>query len=74
MAKNTRLKDLTTDVERILELMETRHQENIMRFKMLEVVVDNLQKQNIEREHTPQIVSPPFQVRNVKLDFPRFDG
>jgi len=60
MAENTRLKDLATYVKRILELMETRHQENTVRFETLEATIDNLLKHNIEQEHTPSIVSPHF--------------
>jgi len=67
--ENTHLKDLTINVKCILELMETRHQQNTVRFETLEAAVDNLLKQNIEREHTPLIVSPHFKSVTLSWTF-----
>ncbi|KAJ1407100.1 Aspartic peptidase domain superfamily [Sesbania bispinosa] len=49
MAENTRLKELTADVKRILELMESRDRESNTRFETLEASVDSLLK-NLEAE------------------------
>ncbi|WVY96655.1 hypothetical protein V8G54_028806 [Vigna mungo] len=68
MAENTRLKDLSADVKRILDIMETRDRENATRFKTLESAVNALLQNKAANP------SPPFLVRSVKLDFPRFDG
>lgn len=72
MAENTRLKDLASDVKRLLEMMEARDKEYSTRFETIESAVEEM------RKHAPMVESssstPPFQVRNVKLDFPRFDG
>jgi len=67
MAENTRLKDLAVDVKRILELMETRHTEYTSRIEKLE---EGSSASSLAHHNVFQ----PFQVRSVKLDFPRFNG
>ncbi|XP_014499211.1 uncharacterized protein LOC106760262 [Vigna radiata var. radiata] len=68
MAEKTRLKDLTADVKRILEVLEIRDRENAIRFETLESAVDALMQQKTANP------ASSFQVPNIKLDFPRFDG
>jgi len=66
MVENTRLKELSAQVSKLLELFKADRQENKIMFETLEVAMDSLLKTNT--------ASPPlFQVCNVKLDFPRFD-
>jgi len=69
----------------ILEMMETDRQENRTRFETIEDTVETLLKQNrspggnfhhVAEGHSSgsgYTNPPPFQVRNVKLDFPCFD-
>ncbi|WVY94350.1 hypothetical protein V8G54_033438 [Vigna mungo] len=80
----TRLKDLLAEVCRITEVMERREpelqkwmehltlreQDAENRFQTLESTLGSL----LQTETPPSTEPPPFQVRNVKLDFPRFDG
>jgi len=73
MAENTRLKDLSTDIKRMLELMESRHTEYSSRFESLETALTSLHVAETPKSSTSEAVQP-FQVRNVKLDFPRFNG
>jgi hypothetical protein len=87
MAESTRLKDLQADVKKMLELAEARHEEYLLhrsmdntRMERLEANVGSLQlaaSLTGSPSSTPVSQPPPpplFQVRNVKLDFPRFDG
>ncbi|WVZ24525.1 hypothetical protein V8G54_003069 [Vigna mungo] len=79
----TRLKDLPTEISRFAETMERREQELQQwmehltlreqdaenRFRTLESTLGSL------LQAKPPFTEPTsFQVRNVKLDFPRFDG
>lgn len=82
MAENTRLKDLQADMKRMLEVMETCHieytgqrAEDSLRMDCLETALTALQQTNGGSNSfgsTPGF--QPFQVRNPKLDFSRFDG
>jgi len=79
MAENTRLKELGTDIKRILELMENRDKKYFARFAKLELVIDDLTITGSvggsnSSSGGPHSHPPLFQVRNIKLDFPRFDG
>ncbi|WVY94508.1 hypothetical protein V8G54_033596 [Vigna mungo] len=79
-----RLKDLPVEVCRIAEAMERRErdlqkwmehltlreQDAENRFQTLESTLGSL----LQTKTPPSTEPPPFQVRNVKLDFPRFDG
>ncbi|WVY96041.1 hypothetical protein V8G54_028192 [Vigna mungo] len=79
-----RLKDLPAEVCRIAEAMERRErelqkwmehltlreQDAENRFQTLESTLGSL----LQTKTPPSTKPPPFQVRNVKLDFPRFDG
>ena len=76
MADNTRMKELTGDVKRILEMMENRNKEYAARFETLETTLEMTLK---DKTRDPGSISlamnnHPFKVRNVKIDFPRFDG
>jgi len=46
MAENTRLKELSVNVAKLLEMLEADRQENRTPFETLESVVDTLLKQN----------------------------
>ena len=82
MAENTRLKDLSTNVSKLLETLENDRLEYKKRFETLEDTLDSLLKQQRSPGHhhqqyldensgTPSTLSQqPFQVRNIKLDFP----
>ncbi|XP_014519802.1 uncharacterized protein LOC106776848 [Vigna radiata var. radiata] len=74
MADNTRLKDLANDVKKILELMESRNADYNVRFHTLETAIDDIVKNTADASFSSTMKAPPFQVRNVKIDFPRFDG
>ena len=76
MAENTRLKELSSDIKRLLDTMETRDKEYALRFETLEYVVDGILKKNLGSESSFAATSAnqPFQVRSVKLDFSWFDG
>ncbi|WVY92398.1 hypothetical protein V8G54_031486 [Vigna mungo] len=74
MADNTRLKDLANDVKKILELMESRNVDYNMRFHTLETAIDDIVKNTTDASFSSTMKAPPFQVRNVKIDFPRFDA
>ncbi|WVZ07870.1 hypothetical protein V8G54_021216 [Vigna mungo] len=79
-----RLKNLLAEVCRIAEAME-RHKRDLQnwmehltlreqdaenRFQTLESTLGSL----LQTKTPPSTEPPPFQVHNVKLDFPRFDG
>lgn len=76
MADNTHLKDLAGDVKKILELMESRNKDYSLRFSSIEIDIEGLRlhKPDHVEGSSVKLSAPPFQVRNVKLDFPRFDG
>lgn len=76
MAENTRLKELSSDIKRLLDTMETRDKEYALRFETLESAVDGILEKNLGSESSFAATSAnqPFQVRSVKLDFSRFDG
>ena len=74
MVNNTRLKELSTNMYRVLEMLETDQKDNKARFESLEVAVKSLLKLNSGSGENHNLPHPLFQVRNVKLDFPRFDG
>ena len=85
MTDNTRLKKLSVNVSKMLEMLEADRQENKSRFETLEDAMDTLLKSNNAGANLHMNIAgnnsiggssspPPFQVRNVKLDFPRFDG
>jgi len=73
MAKNTRLKDLDANVKKILDLMEKRDLSYTEHFEKLELAIHNVPKQ-----HAPGGLNltsnSSFQVRNIKIDFPKFGG
>ena len=76
MVDNTRMKELTGDVKRILEMMENRNKEYAARFETLETTLEMTLK---DKTWDPGSISlamnnHPFQVRNVKIDFPILDG
>jgi len=73
MAENTRLKDLSTDIKQMLELMESRHMEYSSHFESIETALTSLHVAETSKSSTSEAVQL-FQVRNVKLDFPRFNG
>ncbi|KAJ1397503.1 Aspartic peptidase domain superfamily [Sesbania bispinosa] len=73
MVEKTCLKELTTDVKRILELMMSRDRESNTRFETLEAAIDSLLKSS-EAEVSSSRQSQSFRVCSVKLDFPCFDG
>ena len=78
MTENIRLKELDTNVKKILKLIEKRNHEYISRFSLIEVTLEDLtHKQVVSGSNSNTsggFPPPPFQVRKVKLDFPRFDG
>ena len=72
------------NMSKMLEMLEVDRQENKARFETLEVAMDTLLKLNNAGANLHMNVTgnksiggssspPPFQVRSVKLDFPRFD-
>ncbi|KAJ1392084.1 Aspartic peptidase domain superfamily [Sesbania bispinosa] len=61
MAENTRIKELTADVKRILELMETREKEYSTRFELLELAIDALVHKRSVGESGLTVHTPPFQ-------------
>ncbi|XP_024979726.1 uncharacterized protein LOC112516745 [Cynara cardunculus var. scolymus] len=70
----TRFKEIQADFKKMIDLMEKRHEEyttqrseHTAKIARLEAALAN----SSGREG--QLIHPPFQVRNVKLDFPRFD-
>jgi len=69
MAENTRLKDLSTDIKRMLELMESHHTEYSSRFESIETALTALHVAETLKSSTSEAVQT-FQFRNVKLDFP----
>ncbi|WVZ21204.1 hypothetical protein V8G54_008526 [Vigna mungo] len=75
MAENTRmkeiarLKDLSAEVSRLVESMERRKRE-FQKFQTLESTMGSL----LQTKPPPSTKPQPFQVCNVKLDFPHFDG
>ncbi|KAJ1441670.1 Aspartic peptidase domain superfamily [Sesbania bispinosa] len=71
MAKNTHLKELTTDVKRILEIMEFRDRESNARFETIEATVDTLLK-NSQNEGNSSRHSQPFQVAIVQDYYVQF--
>jgi len=85
MAENTRLKDITAelknlsiDVKRMMEMMELCHVDYSMRFENMETSLAAL-KSDVASSQSPgqknsNASAFPFQVRNVKLYFPRFNG
>ena len=44
MADNTRLKELSTNMSRVLEMLEADRKDNKARFESIEVVVESLLK------------------------------
>jgi len=86
MAENTHLKEIYANMTKILEMMEADRQENRTRFETIKDMVETLLKQNrgsggnlhhfVEGHSSgsDNTSSQPFQGRNVKLDFPRFDS
>ncbi|XP_019465366.1 PREDICTED: uncharacterized protein LOC109363560 [Lupinus angustifolius] len=89
MAKNTRLKDLQTQIHRLTETMEKRDADYAVRASLaeahhnncidrIEVAIESLAEKFSSSptpfRGVPNSFKQPFQVRNVKLDFPRFDG
>ena len=73
MAENTRLKDLDANVKKILDLMEKRDLSYTERFEKLELAIHNVSKQQAFGGSN-STSSSSFQVRNIKIDFPKFDG
>jgi len=57
----------------MLELIESRHTEYSSRFKSIETALTSLHVAKTSKLSTSEVVQP-FQVRNVKLYFPRFNG
>ena len=55
MAENTRLKEISMNMTKILEMLEADREENKTRFETLEVTVDTLLKQN---HNTEGIIHP----------------
>ncbi|XP_020233863.1 uncharacterized protein LOC109813966 [Cajanus cajan] len=72
MAENTRLKELDANVKKILDLMEKRDLCYNERFAQLELALHDVSKQQPGGSNSQ--TNLPFQVRNIKLDFPKFDG
>ena len=86
----SRLKDVTVDVKQLSEsisatdrhlqaliaTLNDRHKDDSKRFETLETTMDNVLKSIAALESGSRLShqSSSFQVRNVKLDFPRFDG
>ena len=68
MADKTRLKELSTNMSRVLEMLEADRKDNKARFESIEVVVESLLKQNSGSSENHNLPHPPFQVRTVKLD------
>jgi len=85
MADNTRLKELSVSISKLLKMLEADRKENKAGFKTLEATMDSLLKPNNNSGANMHMnvagnnfiggspSTPPFQVRNVKLDFRRFD-
>ncbi|MCH95963.1 hypothetical protein A2U01_0016946, partial [Trifolium medium] len=80
MADNTRMKTLEAAVNNInatlQKLLEDRQSE-ATRMDRLEANLGSIQLNNAlsgSTSNSPTQSSQPFQTRNVKLDFPRFDG
>jgi len=79
MAENTKLKKLGNDVKKILELVEERNADYESCFTQLEFAMKEFLTGrtsaglNVDTDRT-SLHTTPFQVRNVKLDFPKFDG
>jgi len=85
MAENTRLKELTSnvqnlpsDVKWLHDMMESCHTEYSNSFDRMEVTITTLSvvgdHQDSPKSTNVNFVAPPFQVRNIKLDFPLFNG
>jgi len=73
MVENTRLKELSRDIKQILQFMKSHHAEYSSRFESLETTLTSLHVATTSKSSTSEAVQP-FQVRNVKLDFTRFNG
>jgi len=81
MVENTRLKDLAVEMKKLAEMMEASKSmleftqlENKIRFEKIESAMDIVFKRDSSMSSGAVKLNEPFQVRNVKLDFPRFDG
>lgn len=89
MADNTRMKDMQNQINRLIETMEKRdadyaaraslaeaHHSN--RMDRIEAAIESLAEKLSSSPKSFRGVSnsfkQPFQVRNVKLEFPHFDG
>lgn len=88
MADNTRMKtmensiaELTKTLQRYMEESDRRHNEYVQHRQMDRAHLDRVDNQ-LNSLHAaaqsavqpPQPTLQPFQMRNIKLDFPRFDG
>ena len=54
--------------------MESRNADYNLRFHTLKKAIDDLLKKKVDSSSSSSMKMPPFLVRNVKIDFPRFDG
>jgi len=70
MVENTCLKDFTSNVKRLLEMMDAYDNGYCTCFDTIESAVEEMLKRS--RHMEPSSLNPPFQVCNVKLDFSRF--
>lgn len=89
MAENTRLKELQAEVKKNADIVEKNYTDlqskidgmqkaNEAKFDEITEALAALLQHHTTSHGSPHVVSnsqkPPFQVRSVKLDFPRFDG
>ncbi|XP_017406476.1 uncharacterized protein LOC108319747 [Vigna angularis] len=64
----------SNDLKQILELMQKREREHAAEMQELRNAFEDLKENMAHGGANSRNVHGPFQVRNVKLDFPRFDG
>jgi len=64
------------DIKRLLETMTHQRSDDNTRFETVETTLDSVLQSiaNLQSGSENPSSRPSFQVRNVKLDFPRFDG
>ncbi|WVZ00999.1 hypothetical protein V8G54_027068 [Vigna mungo] len=64
----------SNDLNQILELMQKREREHAAEMQELCNAIEDLKENMAHGGANSRILPGPFQVRNVKLDFPGFDG
>jgi len=69
VAENTRLKELSTNIKRNLELIESHHAKYSSHFESLETALTSLHVATLKSKSSTSEPVQLFQVRNIKLDF-----